>query len=93
MWTLSPRGPDWMPITPKTGSLFHAETHAIPLGGALASLRSVLTDLKSQAATLRFRSHQGAPDYAVHSVEDVNSLLAAQFGISLQTFLHYDVVV
>ena len=23
---LSPRGPDWMPITPKTGSLFHAET-------------------------------------------------------------------
>ncbi|MGB0086508.1 MAG: hypothetical protein WBP94_14185, partial [Rhodomicrobiaceae bacterium] len=20
------RGPDWMPITPKTGSLFHAET-------------------------------------------------------------------
>jgi hypothetical protein len=23
-----PRGPDWMPITPKTGSLFHAETHS-----------------------------------------------------------------
>jgi hypothetical protein len=22
----NPRGPDWMPITPKTGSLFHAET-------------------------------------------------------------------
>ena len=22
-----PGGPDWMPITPKTGSLFHAETH------------------------------------------------------------------
>ena len=22
------RGPDWMPITPKTGSLFHAETQA-----------------------------------------------------------------
>ena len=22
---LYPRGPDWMPITPKTGSLFHAE--------------------------------------------------------------------
>ena len=21
-----PRGPDWMPITPKTGSLFHAES-------------------------------------------------------------------
>ena len=20
VWTLSPRGPDWMPITPKTGS-------------------------------------------------------------------------
>src|SRR5271156_2875351 len=25
-----PRGPDWMPITPKTGSLFHAETQAQP---------------------------------------------------------------
>src|SRR5437763_3785632 len=22
-----PRGPDWMPITPKTGSLFHADLH------------------------------------------------------------------
>ena len=21
-----PRGPDWMPITPKTGSLFHADS-------------------------------------------------------------------
>src|SRR5258707_14530247 len=30
VWSLSPRGPDWMPITPKTGSLFHAETHAVP---------------------------------------------------------------
>jgi hypothetical protein len=29
VWTLSPRGPDWMPITPKTGSLFHAETQAL----------------------------------------------------------------
>jgi hypothetical protein len=28
VWTLSPRGPDWMPITPKTGSLFHAETQS-----------------------------------------------------------------
>ena len=26
-----PRGPDWMPITPKTGSLFHAETHFFAL--------------------------------------------------------------
>ena len=24
-----PRGPDWMPITPKTGSLFHAESHPV----------------------------------------------------------------
>jgi uncharacterized protein (DUF1810 family) len=23
-----PRGPVWMPITPKTGSLFHADSHA-----------------------------------------------------------------
>jgi hypothetical protein len=27
VWTLSAGGPDWTPITPKTGSLFHAETH------------------------------------------------------------------
>jgi HSP20 family protein len=27
VWTIRPRGPDWMPITPKTGSLFHAESH------------------------------------------------------------------
>jgi hypothetical protein len=25
-----PRGSDWMPITPKTGSLFHADSHPIP---------------------------------------------------------------
>jgi pimeloyl-ACP methyl ester carboxylesterase len=25
-----PRGPDWMPITPKTGSLFHADSHDMP---------------------------------------------------------------
>jgi hypothetical protein len=24
-----PRGPDWMPITPKAGSLFHADSHAV----------------------------------------------------------------
>jgi hypothetical protein len=23
-----PRGPDWMPITPKTGSLFHADSQS-----------------------------------------------------------------
>jgi hypothetical protein len=26
MWTLVPGGPDWMPITPKTGALFHADS-------------------------------------------------------------------
>src|SRR5215211_4080415 len=24
-----PRGPDWMPITPKTGSLFHADSQQV----------------------------------------------------------------
>lgn len=24
-----PRGPDWMPVTPKTGSLFHAYSQGI----------------------------------------------------------------
>jgi Transglycosylase associated protein len=27
------RGPDWMPITPKTGSLLHAETQLFGLFG------------------------------------------------------------
>jgi hypothetical protein len=29
VWTLKCGGPDWTPITPKTGSLFHAETHRL----------------------------------------------------------------
>ena len=33
------RGPDWMPITPKTGSLFHAETHAMTLDQLGAKMR------------------------------------------------------
>ena len=41
MWTLSPRGPDWMPITPKTGSLFHAETHCgVPPPNSISGLTS-----------------------------------------------------
>jgi len=27
MWTLLFGGPDWMPITPKTGSFLHADSH------------------------------------------------------------------
>ena len=26
-----PRGPDWMPVTPKTGSLFHAYSQQHPV--------------------------------------------------------------
>jgi len=26
MWPLRPGGPDWTPITPKTGSLLHADS-------------------------------------------------------------------
>ena len=37
MWTLSAGGPDWMPITPKTGSLFHAETQLDGFIGELLS--------------------------------------------------------
>ncbi len=33
-----PRGPDWMPITPKTGSLFHADSQRI--ARFFASLRA-----------------------------------------------------
>src|SRR3954451_8651947 len=31
------RGPDWMPITPKRGSLFHAETQVIDAGETRAA--------------------------------------------------------
>ncbi len=30
-----------MPITPKTGALFHAETHWVALAGSLASIESI----------------------------------------------------
>jgi hypothetical protein len=33
-----PRGPDWMPITPKTGSLFHAESQLIEWLALLLSI-------------------------------------------------------
>src|SRR5208337_4642855 len=35
-----PRGPDWMPITPKTGSLFHADSHADHRRGSSATAAS-----------------------------------------------------
>ncbi len=51
----------------------------------------VLIDLKSQAAAHRFRSHQDELDYAVHSVEDVNGLLAAQFVDALDRYIKGEV--
>ncbi len=32
------RGPDWMPITPKTGSLFHADSQPRPSRSSWAML-------------------------------------------------------
>ncbi|GLI91606.1 capsule polysaccharide export inner-membrane protein CtrB [Methylocystis echinoides] len=51
MWTLRQRGPDWTPITPKAGSLFHADQQ---LGGGVASHDAqnaymVLAYIKSRA--------------------------------------------
>ena len=31
-----PRGPDWMPVTPKTGSLFHAYSQMMAMDGEYA---------------------------------------------------------
>ena len=42
-----------------------------------AAISAALLDLKAKAAALSFRSHQDALDYAAHSVEHVNCLLAA----------------
>jgi hypothetical protein len=42
-----PRGPDWMPITPKTGSLFHAESHTCTIRHS--GLRRASVDHESSA--------------------------------------------
>ena len=39
-----PRGPDWMPITPKTGSLFHAETQFYGQAGLCFALREMIAE-------------------------------------------------
>jgi hypothetical protein len=36
-----PRGPDWMPITPKTGSLFHADSQHLRRGAFQPSDRLI----------------------------------------------------
>jgi hypothetical protein len=46
------RGPDWMPITPKTGSLFHAETHIAPLVEAVQTLSADLSSLATRVSSL-----------------------------------------
>jgi DNA-binding phage protein len=43
------RGPDWMPITPKTGSLFHAETQLLTVAFGSCDLNLVV---KALAVTL-----------------------------------------
>jgi len=44
------RGPDWMPITPKTGSLFHAETQTRQLSQPNGLEKEWLGDNKKIAA-------------------------------------------
>src|SRR5271169_5921663 len=44
-----PRGPDWMPITPKTGSLFHAETHGTAKCPELGAKRKCLARPRNDA--------------------------------------------
>ena len=41
-----PRGPDWMPITPKTGSLLHADLHTNAIESLIAVLRKVCCNVK-----------------------------------------------
>src|SRR5664279_6266736 len=62
------RGPDWMPITPKTGSLFHVETQFLPVSTVklLQIARDALLDLRHAPL------HLGAcevPVAVVHSLE------------------------
>ena len=45
-----PRGPDWMPITPKTGSLFHAETQPGDLPVQLPTKFETVLNLKTAKA-------------------------------------------
>jgi len=44
-----PRGPDWMPITPKTGSLFHADSHPLVSRGEVAGEAGLLSTTPGMA--------------------------------------------
>jgi hypothetical protein len=48
-----PRGPDWMPITPKTGSLFHAETQTAQESQKVAACMSTDRDVAGHGAFQR----------------------------------------
>ena len=48
------RGPDWMPITPKTGSLFHAETQKSQQSKAKRALQEIWMAETKAIAELAF---------------------------------------
>jgi hypothetical protein len=65
-----PGGPDWTPITPKTGSLFHAETqrdHAAA-GGRLRPARRHL-EVRIRAENVKTRAFREVPLHG-HLIED-----------------------
>jgi hypothetical protein len=56
-----------------------------------ASVTAALINLKSKAAALRFRSQQDALDYAAHSVQDMNRLLASNSLNAIDRYVKGDV--
>jgi tripartite-type tricarboxylate transporter receptor subunit TctC len=46
------RGPDWMPITPKTGSLFHAETQFTHGSAGMRNLQQMLQNQRASGKAL-----------------------------------------
>ena len=80
-----PRGPDWMPITPKTGSLFHACSQIMVKSHLKLPL--VITSEVYEALLLSFLWSKPDADYISISVYHLSILDVARKGfISFQKF-------
>lgn len=80
MTTLRYRGPFWMPITPETGSLFHAETHADIISGI--AVASIIVGIAGQAVLLWIAWH-GLSWTPAADIATIQSGIAAPKAIGL----------
>ncbi len=104
MWTLSPRGPDWMPITPKTGSLFlfHADSQSNEIARSafeqfvltallLSHSHNYAEALRRREKTVASRDVKRAVDYIEGHVNDPIGLhdIVAASGVPGRTLLKH----